>query len=212
MARGFLRLLFRVAGLPLAGQLALVLAMYLSKGRLGEALALIFVLASVVGIFIWVGRSILAHVERFYRGEVPSGEGLEVLSMVFYTLVVGYLALALAFALAYDAQECTTAEGFLENAYFSLTTLTTVGYGDISPHGSGRLIACVEMIAGLSYQVLAIGGGSASGGAGMSTADDGLLRRMRPTPIATRRSPRVVNHKGWCAGGSKRSVAVKPSM
>jgi len=180
MARGFLRLLVRVAGLPVAGQLALVLAIYYTEGHLQAALALLFVLGSTVGVFIWVGRTVLAHVERFHRGEVPSREGLEALlkshlaeqpavdqlavltrSMVFYTLVVGYVALALVFALAYDARDCTTAEGFMENAYFSLTTLTTVGYGDISPHGFGRLLACVEMIAGLSYQVLAIGGGMA---------------------------------------------------
>ena len=39
--------------------------------------------------------------------------------------------------------------------YFSVVTITTTGYGDISPHsGLARLTACVEIGTGLLYQVV----------------------------------------------------------
>ena len=39
--------------------------------------------------------------------------------------------------------------GFLSALYFSAVTATSVGYGDIVPIGSARLVAIVESIAGL---------------------------------------------------------------
>jgi hypothetical protein len=159
---------------------ALVAAMYLTSGIVAQTLALVFVLGSAVAILFWVGRSVAAHVENFHRGATPLPSQLTSLlpqefvtkpavdqlaivtrSMVLYTLLCGYVLLAAAFGLTYDALELTTAKTLPDNLYFSLTTLTTVGYGDLHPLGFGRAIASVEMIAGLTYQVLAIGGGMA---------------------------------------------------
>lgn len=38
----------------------------------------------------------------------------------------------------------------VDSIYFSFTNYTTVGYGDIAPHGSLRFLAGVEAITGLS--------------------------------------------------------------
>ena len=39
--------------------------------------------------------------------------------------------------------------GFLSAVYFSAVTATSIGYGDIVPHGAARVVAIVEGIAGL---------------------------------------------------------------
>ena len=178
--RLILGLILRVAALPVLAQAVLAVALYTTDGLLAEALSLVFVLASTLAILLWVGRSITAHVRSFHRGEGKWSNRLSSLlpaelterravdqlavaarSMVFYTLLIGYLLLASVFALTYDALGITTDDTLWGNLYFSLTTLTTVGYGDVQPVGFGRFIASVEMVAGLTYQVLAIGGGMA---------------------------------------------------
>lgn len=46
---------------------------------------------------------------------------------------------------------------FVEALYFSIVTFSTVGYGDFAPQGWGRLIAGLEIIAGISLTALFIG-------------------------------------------------------
>ena len=82
-------------------------------------------------------------------------------SVILYILMAGYIAISFAFACVYDALNLTTAHNLWENFYFSMTTITTVGYGDFTPKGLGQVFACLEMMTGLLYQVVAIGTGSA---------------------------------------------------
>jgi hypothetical protein len=74
-----------------------------------------------------------------------------------------WIALALAFGLTYWAAGLLHHSGLYENGkrldgslrgladaiYFSFITVTSVGYGDILPHGFARVTAIVEAIAGL---------------------------------------------------------------
>ncbi|WP_367189590.1 potassium channel family protein [Burkholderia sp. Ed8] len=46
---------------------------------------------------------------------------------------------------------------FLEALYFCIVTFTTLGYGDLSPIGMGRLAAALIVISGLIMTVLLIG-------------------------------------------------------
>lgn len=48
-------------------------------------------------------------------------------------------------------------ENFFECLYFSVITFTTVGYGDLTPIGWGRLVAGVEVIGGLFFTAILIG-------------------------------------------------------
>lgn len=82
-------------------------------------------------------------------------------SHILSILLMGYILVAFVFALAYQAVGGTPVDSLSENFYFSLTTFATVGYGDIAPRGFGRVLACIEMISGVAYNVLAIGGGAA---------------------------------------------------
>jgi len=47
--------------------------------------------------------------------------------------------------------------GSLDNLYFSVTTLTSLGYGDINPVVWGKTIACIEVLAGYLLLSLTVG-------------------------------------------------------
>lgn len=46
---------------------------------------------------------------------------------------------------------------FLSCLYFSVVTASTLGYGDLSPHGLARLLACIEVVEFLT--IIGAGGG-----------------------------------------------------
>ncbi len=87
---------------------------------------------------------------------------------LLYGLCALYLQIALAFALAYEVLEFFAPGAFVGNTgvpplelddftYYSLITLTTLGYGDIYPiHPVGRLLATVEAVAGVLFIALAV--------------------------------------------------------
>ncbi len=68
-------------------------------------------------------------------------------------------AFLLLFALSYwllgfRGQGLTAAGGwvhFPDCLYFSVVTFTSLGYGDIVPHGVGKILACLEVILGLAF-------------------------------------------------------------
>lgn len=49
------------------------------------------------------------------------------------------------------------ADSFIDAAYFSVVTFTTLGYGDITPEGFGKLVAAVVVFSGLVTVALIIG-------------------------------------------------------
>jgi hypothetical protein len=74
--------------------------------------------------------------------------------------VCGYLMIAMVYALAYDivdefvlaAFSSELADPTNEYLYFSLVTLTTLGYGDITPlHPMTRSLATTEAVFGQFY-------------------------------------------------------------
>ncbi|WP_106494564.1 potassium channel family protein [Lentibacillus sp. Marseille-P4043] len=111
----------------------------------------LIVIASLVG-FIRGGRF---HFQVEMRESRFSAE-------IFYTLLVIYSIVIIGFGLIYfilslhhitlvengELKEVSIFGTFVHSFYFSGVTLLTIGYGDITPIGIGRLIALVEALIG----------------------------------------------------------------
>src|SRR5205823_1871745 len=82
-------------------------------------------------------------------------------------LLSGYFIVNLLFAITYwlfaagqlQGNDAATAWGrFLNDFFFSAHTLTTVGYGNIAPHGlAANIISALEALAGLLAFAIATG-------------------------------------------------------
>lgn len=83
-------------------------------------------------------------------------------SEIFYTLLIIYSIVIVGFGLIYfilsfqrimlvefgDLRQVGALGSLIHSMYFSGVTLLTIGYGDITPIGVGRLIALVEALIG----------------------------------------------------------------
>lgn len=102
------------------------------------------------------------HRHKFWIGEIRGEIGAAVGKQVFKALlevVAGYISIGVVFGATYAGTGGSTAGSALGNSiYFSFVTLGTIGYGDFSPHGFGRILVCFQIVAYLLYQALAIGG------------------------------------------------------
>ncbi|TRM11647.1 two pore domain potassium channel family protein [Lentibacillus cibarius] len=81
---------------------------------------------------------------------------------IFYTLLVIYLIVIFGFALIYfilsmnqillvengELREVSVFGSLVHSIYFSGVTLLTIGYGDITPIGIGRIIALIQALIG----------------------------------------------------------------
>ncbi|WP_026908266.1 potassium channel family protein [Paucisalibacillus globulus] len=81
---------------------------------------------------------------------------------MFYSLLITYAIVILGFGLIYfilsfegiylveggELRQVTAIGSMIHSFYFSGVTMLTIGYGDISPIGIGRLIALVEALIG----------------------------------------------------------------
>ena len=167
------RLLFTALLVPAVCAFLLTFAMYRIDNSWQMTIALIF----IISLWSWVLYIVLKSVKEWkmkywqrypkvvhLHEELPIKPNTAFLiatkSIILYILLFGYLTVVLGFALVYDALNITTANGLLNNIYFSLTTMTTVGYGDFVPMAGGRFFANVEMIFGVIYQIIAIGAGT----------------------------------------------------
>ncbi len=117
------------------------------------------VLVVVLGLFISV-ICVLMHYEALrlltrWLPRLDTRPRQRILALILALLVV-HQAEAWVFAWGYLAAAFTGIMGGLQNAdgglltyaYFSVTTYTTVGFGDITPVGPIRFIASVEALTG----------------------------------------------------------------
>ena len=88
---------------------------------------------------------------------------------LLYGSVLAYLLIGISWAIVFCCIELFAADSFSFSAemampdrsgalfYFSLVTLTTLGYGDVLPiTGLSRTVACLESIAGVMYPAILI--------------------------------------------------------
>jgi hypothetical protein len=115
------------------------------------------VAASMSGAF-FIGYTIYLMLGHIFRAKQVKGELLAGAAAV-------YLLLGLVWSFMYDALNhlfvdsfSETNLSFLELLYFSLTTLTTLGYGDILPGNPlTRMLAVLEAAVGVLYSAILIG-------------------------------------------------------
>jgi voltage-gated potassium channel len=118
-------------------------------------------LAIVIAGFSLVGMSVVRRVTRELRGDSLS-RGIEGLLVSVVVAVV--------FSAAADYVVATTRPGEFEGLatridalYFALTTLATVGYGDIHPVGQvAKALVCIQLV--LNVAVIATAAGLISRG------------------------------------------------
>ena len=113
-------------------------------------LVAVFFGVTVVGLFSYLGNAV--SITRSH----------------LYTAVSIYLLLGLLWFALYSAVACLlpgailSSQGALADSqsellYFSLVTLTTLGYGDIVPlHGEVRMLAALEAVTGVLYVAITV--------------------------------------------------------
>jgi voltage-gated potassium channel len=110
-----------------------------------------------------------------------TGQGLK------YTTLLAFLT-ALAGGAAFHQAE--NGKSFWDGLYWSITTMTTVGYGDVTPQTTaGRIIAVIVMLVGIGFVALLTGAIAQAfispkidrdlGEIGRAPSDDQLLTQIR---------------------------------
>ena len=103
-------------------------------------------------------RFCIIFVDRYKQGW-----GLRSLNRSLILLFLNYLEIVLGFAVLYLVTESVgdgtvPISGRLDGLYFSVVTITTLGYGDMMPLGAtGKTLAMIETIMGFVLVVLVIG-------------------------------------------------------
>lgn len=116
---------------------------YLLPDRLESAGGVVFRIAAglvlLVGVLGWALRSVL-------RAQYPQLRAIEAFSLALSALIVvfafGYLSMS-----ANDADAFEEPLSHTDALYFTLTTVTTVGFGDIAPESdAARGLVMVQMV------------------------------------------------------------------
>jgi len=124
------------------------------------ALAVAPTLSAVGGVRVLralpVLRGVLAVVRLLAASGMAARDGRRLvrrraLSFAVGTASLTWLSAAAAFTLAEDVGDGRRVESFLDALWWSAATITTVGYGDITPVTStGRAVGVVAMVVGIS--------------------------------------------------------------
>lgn len=91
------------------------------------------------------GNSSLKWLESFLENQDCS------FKKVFLVLAIYLGAGTLCFSLVMNQIEGKKTNGIVDAVYFSVVTMTTVGYGDLVPHTTlAKLLSCVYVFAGMA--------------------------------------------------------------
>ena len=108
-----------------------------------------------------VGAGIGVFITRLGLSRVQSGRRFRLAGIAYFlSMLYAYLAVLSMLNMAVGVRDnsispSTVAHDFWTSGYFTLMTVTTVGYGDCTPNGAaGRAIACITAVSG--YLILAL--------------------------------------------------------
>lgn len=148
------RTAWRIAGISFLQAAGLVLVYYVMpiSFQRSPALRVLSSLVILVAVLTWQVKAVMRAESRLYRGLISLGMAVPLLVVVYASI---YLTLSIN-----DVGSFSEELGRTDALYFTMTTLATVGYGDISPTTSAARIATMtQMIAnvvviGLAVRVL----------------------------------------------------------
>ena len=111
---------------------------------------------------IIVGIAVMIHYEVLYQmtSMIPRLKLKHRFRIVFgvFGALIAHVIEIWVFAIAYYFMHSSKSWGYIEgnyngslldSAYFSFTTFTTLGFGDIAPHGELRFLVGIEAVTGL---------------------------------------------------------------
>ena len=121
-----------------------------------------YVLLPLRGDFVWLGAVIglaaivgtlpltVRRVQAVRNAEQPILVAIEALVLLVTMLIVGFAAVY--FAVDSRHEQFAGLETRLDAVYFTVTTMATVGYGDIHPTGqAARALAVAQMLMNLVF-------------------------------------------------------------
>lgn len=105
--------------------------------------------AAVAGLVVF-GAIFVRQMRQIRRAEFPVLRAVEAIALVATVFVVFMSSVHYALAL-YDPSSYSEAMSRLDAMYFTVTTLATVGFGDITPTSSvTRAVTMAQMVAGVA--------------------------------------------------------------
>lgn len=121
-----------------------------------------FLWVTVLVICFVMFRSIVGFIKGEGTRRIPGMQESRFSKELFYTLLIIYIIVLIGFGLIYfivslnqgilmehgEVRKAGILEAMTHSIYFSGVTLLTIGYGDISPVGIGRLIALAQALIG----------------------------------------------------------------
>ena len=132
--------------------LALAVASSVISPRLGSSLAGIAIVAVLVELVRGVGH--LIREQGVTLQAVAGALAIYMLVGLTFALLIGFIAYV---GPAYFVQG-SNSQPLSQQVYFSFTTMTTTGYGDLTPATRvGRAVSVLEMLIGQIYLVTVIG-------------------------------------------------------
>jgi hypothetical protein len=100
----------------------------------------------VLGAVVVLAVVSALQLQAVARSEFPTIRGAEALTVSLVLLLVSFAGIYIGLS-ANDAGAFNESLDHIGALYFAMTTLTTIGYGDISPVGDGaRIVVMVQML------------------------------------------------------------------
>lgn len=104
-----------------------------------------------VGAFVWL---LVSRIRRLLGGTEHLWRELSMVGAELLLLIVAFASVYHTLGIIDNRAGGVIVHDFWSSVYYSIITLTTVGYGDFYPHGLGRALAALQGLTG--YVILGV--------------------------------------------------------